>query len=588
MTYVRFYKDYSLLIGCDDIALLEAMQGTMDGNKVRMLNQIIVPIRSGPKIFRFDKYADLDNNVKNRILKISSEIKNRKNNIKLIKRDYNKNNINFDYDVKGKYAPLEHQKTIYHAIIKNKIASIIAEAGTCKTAPYLWAIDKRIKDGKIKRSLIITLSHLKDNILEEMDIQTPNLKGINLSGGVSRCDKILNKKFKSKKKNIDYDVYISNYESMFRLKDLFKDNFFQMVILDEAHRIGSPRSRQTKSILDKFENIKYKAIVTGSLVSNNSLSFFMPFRFLGPDTVPEANYYSFRQRFQTPVDPDNRIWVDLSGTKEIVKNIINNISIYFSKEGCIDLPEKIYKKNYYILNSEQKKYYDQIKNDLIVEIENMCANCDLNKTCDKKSCNNEIAIKTALVSVVKLSQICCGFFINTKYEVDINGKEKNISNTITFNDNPKLDLLMNVINDIKHDDKIIIWSNFTNSIKIIKNRIEKAYGKNSCLTVYGDADAYKQVNNFKNDNNKRFFIANPTKASTGLNIQFSNYQIFFSNNYSYIQRDQAESRQHRQGQKNNVTIIDLMSKGRIDEIIFKTLMSKKDLSLNLTSLAKIL
>jgi len=586
--YVAFENDHQLLIGCDNVDLLSAMQETMDGKKVYRKNQIIVPLRAGPKLFRFKNTGDINfgTNVKEKILDISNEIKRRKANIKVIKESYNTNNIPFNYELKGIYPPLEHQKTIYHAIMQNRISAIIAEAGTCKTGPYLWAIDERIRRGEIKRCLVITLSHLKKNVLAEMKIQTPNLKGVVLENR-SRCDKILNKKFKSDKKNLDYDVYIANYESMFTLVELFDDNFFQFVIADEAHRIGSPKSRQTETIIDKFENTKYKSIITGSLNSNNTLSFYMPFRFLGPDTVPEAKYWSFRQIYQRAVDTDKRIWVDLAGTKDLVKNIIGNISVYFSKRDCLDLPDKIYKKMTCELDTTQKKYYDQVKNDLLLILDDMCKKCSAKDICTRKTCDNEIAIKSALVMVGKLNQICCGFYRNTRYKINDNGTKVDDSNIITFDKNPKLDLLMNVINDIDINQKIIIWTGYTHAIELIKDRINKAYGNESYVTAYKDFDAFKQVERFK-DSDKRFLIANPSKAGTGLNIQFSNYQIFFSNNYSFIQRDQAESRQDRKGQKNNVTIIDLLCENSIDVEILKILMNKEDLAHRLNSLAKVI
>jgi len=74
----------------------------------------------------------------------------------------------------------------------------------------------------------------------------------------------------------------------------------------------------------------------------------------------------------------------------------------------------------------------------------------------------------------------------------------------------------------------------------------------------------------------------------GQNIQFSNYQVFFNNSYSWILRDQAEGRQHRQGQKEKVTIIDLLTKDTVDELRLEALMNKQDLALSLSQLSRVL
>ena len=54
--------------------------------------------------------------------------------------------------------------------------------------------------------------------------------------------------------------------------------------------------------------------------------------------------------------------------------------------------------------------------------------------------------------------------------------------------------------------------------------------------------------------------------------------MYFSNNYSLELRQQSEDRAHRIGQKNNVTYIDLMVPGSVDEKIIKALLSKRDLA----------
>ena len=179
------------------------------------------------------------------------------------------------------------------------------------------------------------------------------------------------------------------------------------------------------------------------------------------------------------------------------------------------------------------------------------------------------------------------FFINTKVEVDpLTGSEKDASEIILLKENPKLDLLVSTLNNIPKDRKVIIWSVYTAMIKMIEHKLKAAFGDKSCISVYGDVDAFEAGNKFRDDPEIKYFIANQKKAGTGLNLQFSSYQIFCSNNYSYVQRDQAEARQDRQGQKSNMTIIDLVCSGTIDETILGIIMNKKDLAMDLSSLAR--
>jgi SNF2 family DNA or RNA helicase len=571
---------FILCVECNDRDLLEVIQNCTDGWKIRGLNQIYLPVKSGPKILNFMNYGiEYGPGAEEAIQTVSFNTQKRIENVQKIRGQYGRE-IKFDYDVKGIYKPLDHQKVMFNMMAYNSSAALLADPGTCKTAPYLWAIDKRIQKGQIKKCLVITLSNLKTNVKEEARIQVPHLKCVVLNNKI-QADKILNKGFKDAKKNIDYDIYLSNYESIYGLTDYFSDNYFDMVVLDEAHRIGSYRSRQTKAVISKFENIKYKYVVTGTLVANNSLSFFMPYRFLGPDTVPYASFYEFRRRFCFTVDPDGFIWKELSGTRTAVKEIIDKVAVAFTRDECLDLPDVIFERYECEMDAEQAKVYQDMKTNLVATIFNMCEKC--NKKCEvDNACDETISTKTALTLITKLQQIASGFYLNTVIKVADDGSETKEQNIIDFKENAKLKLLIETLGNIPNS-KIIIWSSFVHSIDIITDAIEKA-GYGPVLKLYKDIDAFETVEKFK-DPQYRILVANPSKGGVGLNIQFSNYQIFFAIDYSYIKRNQAIGRQVREGQKKKVTIIDLTCKDTIDEDILEAVNRKEELSEDLTSLA---
>jgi SNF2 family DNA or RNA helicase len=54
--------------------------------------------------------------------------------------------------------------------------------------------------------------------------------------------------------------------------------------------------------------------------------------------------------------------------------------------------------------------------------------------------------------------------------------------------------------------------------------------------------------------------------------------VYFSNSFSFTDRDQSEDRAHRIGQTKSVTYIDLVCEGSVDEIVLDALRGKKDVS----------
>jgi len=587
---VSMYDKNNLLIECHNPEHLDILQSVLDGSKIRNQPMIKVPLKSGVLLSQFESYGiEASPVVQATITKLSENNKKRIINIAKIKAQYG-GDIRFDYNYHGYYEkPMDHQKVMFNAIYYSDAAAIIADPGTCKTAPYLWAIDKRVQEGKIKKTLVITLSDLKKNVIEEMSKQVSNLKGVILENK-AKSEKILNKKFVAKKhlcKNIDYDVYVANYESMDSITKLIQPGYFDMVVLDEAHRVGSPGSDQTKSIVDFFDDCPYKYIITGTLHANNIMSFYMPFRFLGADTVPYANYYEFRRRYMFTVDPDQHIWKAISGAKEVVRKITGNLSVGFKKEDCLDLPPLIQEVYSCEMAGDQKELYDQMKDHLVGTIDAMCDKCDKKGNCDM-SCEDSMVAKNALILSGKLHQICSGFYINTRVDVNQDtGSATNNSNIITLHDNPKMSLLISTLNNMPDDDQVIIWTNYTASCKHIGDALSKSFGKDSFITCFGDDDAYEKVQLFRSSK-KPYIVANPHKMGVGQNIQFSHYQIFFNNSRSFIVRDQALGWQHRQGQKEKVTAIDLVCLDSMDEVALTCLQNKYDLNLSLSEYSRVL
>ena len=116
--------------------------------------------------------------------------------------------------------------------------------------------------------------------------------------------------------------------------------------------------------------------------------------------------------------------------------------------------------------------------------------------------------------------------------------------------------------------------------------VEENFKKGSYLTCFGTQNAFEMVNQFR-DGSEQWMVANPAKMGTGQNIQFSSYQIFFDNSFSFIQKDQAEARQHRKGQLEKVTVIELIARRTVDERLVKVIDDKKDLSLTLSQWARV-
>ena len=581
-----------LLISTSNQNTLKLAQAYMDGRKVRGKNQINIPIKASNKLvlfkdvepitFESDEVKDVVNNVyinvKKKIAKIAE-----------IKKAYaDKDFSTYDYDYKGPYPGLmDHQKTMYRIMTEVDCGAILGDPGTGKTLAYIAAIDKRIQKGEVKRALIITLATLKKNVVAEIEQQAPHLKAIAFMSKV-HADKVVYKRFNREHNNIDYDIHVCNYELMNTFKDILQDHYYDMVILDEAHRVGAPRTNQTKAVVETFEDVKYKYIATGTLNANSVMSFYMPFRFMGADILPYANYYTYRAQYMKTIDPNGHIWVPKRGAIQETGKLIGKFGVRFAKEDCQDLPEVVFATRTIPMVPDQKRAYKSAKKDMMVVLDGICKTCPMKDECDRKECTNpDASIDSALVLLRKLHQIASGFYMDTKVLIHDDGTEETIKNILDFESNPKLKLLVDTLKSIPPEKKVIIWTTYTHSVEMIQLALKQEFGEHSVITGYGGQDAFEQGERFKEDG-VRFLVANTRKMSTGLNLQFSNYQVFFDNSFSLIDRQQAIGRQHREGQKETITVYDLICEETVDEYILEKLNTKAELSLTLSQFAKIL
>ena len=596
MKVCRFSKN-KLVVKCSDIHELQNVQSICDGRKVRNKNQTIIPIGSIGKLRMFDMVEYLDDTAE--VLKhhINSVGTRERNVIKIKGQDMD--NVRFDYDYKGVYSHIMgHQKMLFNLIVYTNGAALLADPGLGKTGPSLWGIDHKMTQGKVVRTMYITLSSLKDNVHSEIKTELPHRTSVVLKGS-AHADKVLNKKYKRDVLNKDYDIYIASYESMNNLSELFSDDFFDMVILDEVQRIGNPSSNQTKAIVRKFENAKFKYILTGTLNANNLMSFFMPYRFMGADFVPYANYYRYRKEYMTTVDPDERIWVNRAGAVAATADVIAKSAITFKVEECLDMPPVSYNKVFCSMAPDQEKAYKSAVEDMVIEIKSVCNKCEDSDTCELKyardnsldtkglGCvNSSATIDSAVILARKIHQIASGFFIDSWVEVDDAGKETKHQEVHNFKTNPKKKIILDTIDSIPSDEKVLIFGIYTSFLESIYNDLVKKYGHKSVIRCWGSDDAFKAVEEFKKPG-KRFLIGNQTKLGTGLNIQFSRYQLYTMNSFSFVQREQAIGRQWRKGQSGKVMVYDFFTRDSVDDHIYDTLLAKKSLSMSLEAWSKI-
>ena len=178
-----------------------------------------------------------------------------------------------------------------------------------------------------------------------------------------------------------------------------------------------------------------------------------------------------------------------------------------------------------------------------------------------------VSTVNALTQLMRLHQIVCGHVkLDDGTEIELPNK--------------RLDELLAIVEET--DGKLIIWANYRHDIEAIKLALSKEYGMNSVGMYYGDTDMDERkrvLEEFQNpDSEMRFFVGNPSTGGYGLTLTAASTMVYYSNSFDLEKRLQSEDRAHRIGQTKNVTYIDLIAVGTVDEKIVKALRAKIDIA----------
>lgn len=365
-------------------------------------------------------------------------------------------------------------------------------------------------------------------------------------------DAILDKKLGIYLVNIEALSHKSGVKFVKELLLRYRNSIF---IVDESTTIKNQGAMRTKAVLKIAPQSKYRRVLTGSPVTKSPLDLYTQCAFLSPQLLGFSSFYTFRARYavmdQIRVGNDRYILAPKYYTNlEELEAKLAEFSYRVRKDDCLQLP----KKNRYIrqidLTGEQQKVYEELKQRALAIIE-----------------DEQVSFNNKLTELLRLHQVTCGF---------VKGDSGLVRE---FKKCPKTEELMNIIDET--DSKIIIWANYVHNIETIIAKLKAKFGEKSTVGIYGAvslSDRQQAVKSFQEDPDCRFFVGNPTTGGFGLTLTKASYVIYFSNTFNLEVRQQSEDRAHRIGQESDVTYIDLIAPGTIDQYILRTLQSKIKLS----------
>jgi SNF2 family DNA or RNA helicase len=463
------------------------------------------------------------------------------------------------YPFKNK--PFAHQAAYLERFWNRKVAALFADTGTGKSFMLINNIALLYDKGKINAALIVAPKgvyrnwvdteipkHLPDHVVYRMAIWAASPR---------KAEKLaLDRLFEVTE---DLKILVMNIEAFstkrgFEFAVRFLLGHTALMAIDESTTIKTPGSARSKNTEKAGIGAYYRRILTGSPVTKSPMDLYQQCAFLSDDCLGLHSYYAFQARYAVIVERQlaTHSFKQIVGYRRLdeLKEKLDNFSFRVKKEECLDLPDKLYVKREVDLTDEQAKAYNQMKTLALAQLN-----------------GSVVSTVNALTQLMRLHQIVCG---HVKMD---NGDVVELPNH-------RIDELLNIIEET--DGKIIIWATYRHDIEAIKLALQKAYGMEAVGTYYGDTEGDERqrvVADFQDpDKPLRFFVGNPSTGGYGLTLTAANTVVYYSNSFDLEKRLQSEDRAHRIGQTKNVTYIDLIAPGTVDEKIVKALRDKIDIA----------
>lgn len=324
------------------------------------------------------------------------------------------------------------------------------------------------------------------------------------------------------------DIVLCSYEQVKRNRKVFEQHCFDLLIIDEAHKVVNPKTINYQMV--QQINKKYCLLLTATPMKNTLDDIYYLIQIVQPTLF--ADIHSFRQLYKS--------------SQSVFRERLSRVLIRNQRQDHIDfIPGRNIETKFIYFTEEEQVVYDQLKKKMIqsrtphwVYLKQFCSS---REACYLSLQKNEPSEKQLLSDIASLPH------------------------------HIKAKVLIDLFQSIK-DEKVVIFTQYKPSQYYIQWYLQQ-HGINS-VAFSGDlSQSNKQwiVEQFKND--KQVLVATDA-CSEGINLHFAHILINYDLPWNPMRLEQRIGRIHRFGQKNDVRMIHLVLEHTIEAHILRVIYKK--------------
>ena len=430
------------------------------------------------------------------------------------------------------YRPHEYQDYATQFIIDHPVAAVFLDCGLGKTVITLTAMDELLHDRfEISRILIVAPLRVARDTWPAEIRKWEHLRQMTFAVAVGT------ERERAAALAQRAELTIINRENVDWLVNKSGCSFdFDMIVIDELSSFKSYQARRFRALMKARPLAKRMVGLTGTPSANGLMDLWAEFKLLDMGKRLGRFITHYREELFTP-DKRNQQMVfsyrPKPGAEDEIYRRIGDITISMRSTDYLKLPELVLTRSVVMMSAKERKVYDAMKAEMVTTIG-----------------EQEIDAVSAAALSNKLLQMAGGAVYAEE------GKALHLHDR-------KLDALEDLVESANGRPVLVAYW-----YKHDADRIHKRLAVKEIKTSQDIMDW--------NAGKIPIALIHPASAGHGLNLQTGGSMlIWFSLTWSLELYQQTNARLYRQGQRNTVTIVHIITEGTIDEQVMRAL-EKKD------------
>jgi len=349
--------------------------------------------------------------------------------------------------------------------------------------------------------------------------------------------------------------YLVNRKSEYRLP-------WDLWIGDESSDFKNQRANLSLALRSVISFTKNRIILNAIPLTESLEDLFGQYLVLDNGERLCKSISHFHNKFMQP-ERNGYGWVPKRDSFTNIRKAIDDITFWLEKDPRIKMPEQIYHRIEVDMTPEQKEVDDELQ-----EMFSACYD------------QREIETNYAPVVFSKRVQLSGGIFRPTD-DIDLDDDPR----TYVVIPTAKLPVVCKLVME-NPESKIVIWHVYRPETEILAKSLREVLPVGD-LSVFNSPDDRDSLSEYESNRSRVLLIR--TSFCKGLNnLGATDITAFYSLPFAYIRRVQAIGRSCRMDSPSDRThIVDVVTKGGADFIVYKQLQQKLNISSTLSGIKRI-